>query len=256
MTAVHGTTVDIPTPDGVADAYLAYPDDGAAHPGVLVFQDAFGLRPALRDLGDRIAAHGYCVLIPNLFYRAGRAPVLDLPEFIDLEARPEVFGQLMPLIMSLTPEVVKSDSGAYLDWMAASDKITAGPVGATGYCMGGRLVVQTAAAHPDRIAAGAGFHTGHLVLDGPGSPHRALESVTAELYFAFADNDEGMTPEHIEEFDKALAAAGIRHKTEVYEGAAHGYTQIDTSVYNEEAAERHYRELFALLDRTIGQPQG
>jgi carboxymethylenebutenolidase len=251
MTAVHGTTVDIPTSDGVADAYLTHPDDGAAHPGVLVFQDAFGVRPSLRDLGDRIAAHGYTVLIPNLFYRAGRAPVIELPEFIDFQKRPEVFGQLRPLMAALTPEAVKSDAGAYLDWMAASDKITPGPVGATGYCMGGRLVVQAAAAYPDRIAAGAGFHTGNLVTDGPDSLHLGVEPITAELYFAFADNDQGATPEQIEVFDKALEAAGVRYRSEIYEGAAHGYTQNDTSVYNEEAAERHYRELFALLDRTL-----
>lgn len=252
MTAVHGTSVDIPTPDGVADAYVTYPDDGAPHPGVLVYQDAFGLRPALERLADRIAAHGYTVVVPNLFYRAGRAPLFDLPDPIVMSERPNIFQEIMPLMMALTPEVVKSDSGAYLEWMAASDKIADGPVGLTGYCMGGRIVVYTAAAHPDRVAAGGAFHTGHLVLDDAASPHQVVDSITAEMYFGYADNDQSMTPEHIETFTKALDAAGVRHTSTIYEGAPHGYTQADTEAHHPEAAERHYRELFALLDRTIG----
>lgn len=252
MTAVHGTSVDIPTPDGIADAYVSYPDDGAAHPGVIVFQDAFGLRPSLRELGDRIAAHGYTVLVPNMFYRAGRAPLFDLPDPIVMAERPDIFEKLRPLMMQLTPEVVKSDAGAFLDWMATFPQIADGPVGLTGYCMGGRLVVQTAAAYPDRVAAGAGFHTGRLVADDSDSLHLVVDSITAELYFGHADNDQSMPPEHIEIFDKALDAAGVRHTTEVYEGAVHGYTQADTEAYNAEAAERHYRELLALFDRTLG----
>jgi carboxymethylenebutenolidase len=253
MSSVHGTSVDIPTPDGVADAYVAYPDDGAAHPGVLVFQDAFGLRPSLRALADRIASHGYTVLVPNMFYRAGRAPLFDLPDPIVMAERPDILQGIMPLMMQLTPEVVKSDSGALLEWMAAFPQIAAGPVGLTGYCMGGRLVVYTAAAHPDRVAAGAAFHTGHLITDDGSSPHLVVDSITAELYLAPADNDQSMSPEHIETFAKALDAAGVRHTTEVYEGAVHGYTQSDTEAYNAEAAERHYRELLALYDRTLRQ---
>ncbi|WP_216898724.1 dienelactone hydrolase family protein [Nocardia alni] len=251
MTAVHGESVDIQTPDGVADAYVTYPDDGAAHPAVLVYQDAFGLRPALRKLADRIAEGGYTVLAPNLFYRGGRAPVFELPEFIDMQSRPDLFGSIRPLMEQLTPEVVKSDAGAYLAWLAAFDKASDGPVGLTGYCMGGRLVVQTAAAYPDRVAAGAGFHTGRLITDGPDSLHNAVDTITAELYFGHADNDQSMTPEQAETFDKALDAAGVRHTTEFYKDAVHGYTQSDTAAYNEEAAERHYRELLALYDRTL-----
>ncbi|MGQ4615718.1 dienelactone hydrolase family protein [Nocardia sp. R7R-8] len=253
MSAVHGRSVDVRTPDGVADAYVAHPDDGAAHPGVLVIQDGFGLRPSLRSLADRIASHGYTVLVPNAFYRHGRAPVVELPDLIDPAQRPEIFQQVFPMIRELTPERLRSDAGAYLAWLASSPQVAEGKVGVTGYCMGARLAVLTAGMFPDRIAAVAGFHGGPLVTDTPDSPHLILGNITAELYFAHAGEDEHMTAEHIAQFDKALDAAGVRHRTEVYAGARHGYTQADTSAHDPDAAERHYRELLALLDRTVRQ---
>ncbi|MGV9680229.1 dienelactone hydrolase family protein [Nocardia sp. NPDC003482] len=251
MTAVQGLSVDVPMPDGVADAYVAYPDDGAAHPGVLLYPDAFGLRPVVRGIVDRVAAHGYTVLAPNLFYRHGRAPVVDLPDFIDFTARPDLFGQLRPLMVELTGPTTVRDAGAYLDWLASFDHAAPAPFGTTGYCMGGRQALRTAAAFPDRIAAVAAFHTGHIVTDAPDSPHHDLEKIRAEVYFGHADQDQSMPPEAIEAIDKTLTAANIPHRTEIYEGAAHGYTQSDTSVYDEAATERHYRELLSLLDRTL-----
>ncbi|MFE3542668.1 dienelactone hydrolase family protein [Nocardia sp. NPDC059177] len=251
MTATHGTLVDVRTPDGVADAYVAYPDDGAAHPGVLVIQDGFGLRPSLRTLAERIAAHGYTVLVPNAYYRHGNAPVIELPNFIDPEQRPEILQQVFPMIRELTPELLRSDTGAYLEWLAAAPLVAEGKVGLTGYCMGARLAVMAAAMFPDRVAAVAGFHGGPLVTATPDSPHLAVGNITAELYFAHAGEDHHMTPDHIAQFDTALADAGVRHRTEVYEGAHHGYTQADTSAYHPEAAERHYRELLALFDRNL-----
>ncbi|MGW4531016.1 dienelactone hydrolase family protein [Nocardia sp. NPDC004340] len=251
MTATHEMPVDVHTPDGVADAYVTYPDDGATHPGVLVIQDGFGLRPSLRKMADRIAAHGYTVLVPNAYYRHGRAPVIELPDLIDPAQRPEIFQQVFPMIRELTPDVLRSDIGAYLDWLAASPRVAAGKVGVTGYCMGARLAVMAAAMFPDRIGAVAGFHGGPLVTDTPDSPHLTVGNITAELYFAHAGEDHHMTPEHIAQFDKALAAAGVRHRTEVYEGAQHGYTQADTAAYDPASAERHYRELLALFDRNL-----
>lgn len=253
MTATYAMSVDVQTPDGVADAYVTYPDDGAAHPGVLVIQDGFGLRPSLRSLADRIAAHGYTVLLPNAYYRHGRAPVIELPDFIDPAQRPEIFQQVFPMIRELTPQLLRSDAAAYLAWLAASPQVAEGQVGLTGYCMGARLAVMAAAMFPDQVAAVAGFHGGPLVTDTPDSPHLTVGNITAELYFAHAGDDDHTTPEHIAQFDKALDAAGIRHRTEVYEGAHHGYTQADTSAYDPEAAERHYRELLALFDRNLRQ---
>ncbi|MFF0456085.1 dienelactone hydrolase family protein [Nocardia africana] len=251
MPETHGMSVDVQTPDGVADAYLTCPADDAAHPGVLVVQDGFGLRPSLRALADRIAAHGYTVLLPNAYYRHGRAPVIELPDYIDPARRPEIFQQVFPMIRDLTPELWRSDVGAYLDWLAASPKVTAGKGGVTGYCMGARLAVLTAGMFPDRVAAVAGFHGGPLVTDTDDSPHRGVGNFTGELYFAHAGEDEHMTAEHIGAFDKALADAGVRHRTEIYAGARHGFTQADTSAHDAEAAERHYRELLALFDRTL-----
>ncbi|WP_280364796.1 dienelactone hydrolase family protein, partial [Nocardia wallacei] len=165
MTAVQGLSVDVPTPGGVADSYLAAPADGAPHPGVLLYMDAFGLRPSLRAMADRIAAHGYTALVPNVFYRHGRAPVVELPDFIDPGQRPDIFQRLLPMIQELTPEIAAADAAAYLEWLAAHDRTAAGPVGLTGYCMGARLVVYTAAAFPDRVAAAPGVPRG-----GRGTP--------------------------------------------------------------------------------------
>ncbi|NUS45338.1 MAG: dienelactone hydrolase family protein [Mycobacteriaceae bacterium] len=251
MTATRGRSVDVPTPTGVADAYVTSPADGADYPGVLVIQDGFGLRPSLFSLADRIAAHGYTVLLPNAYYRRGRAPVVDLPDFIDPAARPDIFERVFPMIRELTSERLASDVGAYLTWLAESPLVTAGKVGLTGYCMGARLAVLAAAMFPDRIAAIAGFHGGPLVTDTADSPHLTVGSITAELYFAHAGNDQHMTAEHIAQFDTALAAAGVRHRTEVYPGALHGYTQADTTAHDAEADERHFRELLALFARTL-----
>ncbi|MDN0201180.1 dienelactone hydrolase family protein [Streptomyces sp. S.PNR 29] len=251
MTAVQGTAVDIPTEDGTADAYLAHPGDGSPHPAVLLYMDAFGLRPYLRSMADRLAGAGYTVLVPNVFYRHGRAPVVELPEFIDPAARPEIFESIGPIIQSLTTELAMRDAGAYLRWLADSPVAADGPVALTGYCMGARLALLTAGTYPDRVAAAAGFHGGRLATDGPDSPHLVAGRVTAELYFGHADQDHSLPPEQIERLENALTAAGVRHRCEVYTGAAHGYTQADTAAYDKEADERHWAALLDLLGRTF-----
>ncbi|MCL8010189.1 dienelactone hydrolase family protein [Streptomyces sp. AS02] len=251
MTSVQATDVDVPTEDGVADAYLAHPGDGLPRPGVLLYQDAFGLRPHLRSMADRLAEAGYTVLVPNVFYRHGRSPVFELPEFIDPAARPELWEKIVPVMQSLTPELAMRDAGAYLRWMAQRPEVADGPVALTGYCMGARLALRTAGAYPERVAAAAGFHGGQLATDAPDSPHLVAEHVTAELYFGHADADHSMPPEQMERLAGALTAAGVRHRYEVYEGAHHGYTQADTSAYDRAAAERHWAALLDLLKRTF-----
>ncbi|MFL4497173.1 dienelactone hydrolase family protein [Streptomyces sp. VTCC 41912] len=251
MTQVHGASLDLPTPDGTADAYFAHPDDGAPHPGVLLYMDAFGLRPSLEAMARRLAGHGYAVLVPNVLYRAGRAPLVELPEHVSPADRPEIFTQLFPLIRALTPELAMRDAGTYLDWLAASPQVADGPVGTTGYCMGGVLALRTAAAFPDRIAAVGAFHAGNLVTDAADSPHLLLDRVTAELYFGHADQDHSMSAEQIEQLERALDAAGLRYRSELYEGAQHGYTQVDTAMYDAKANERHWRALVDLFGRTL-----
>lgn len=245
------TTVDVPTSDGTADAYLVRPDGDGPFPAVLVFMDAFGLRPRLAEMAERIASRGYLVLVPNLFYRAGRAPLTDLSGLADPEQRGAIFGQLMPFIRALTPEVIRRDAGAYLDFLAARHDVASGPVAITGYCMGGMNALRAIEAYPDRIAALASFHAGRVVTDAPDSPHLGVGSVTGELYFAHADRDQSMTADQIATLEKALAAAGVTYRSEVYPGAHHGFTMADTAMYDEQATERHWAALFDLLDRTF-----
>ncbi len=246
---MESSNVEVTTQDGVADAYLTRPDDGAPHPGVLFIVDAFGLRPRIEEMADRIAAHGYVVLAPNVFYRAGRAPVLPFPDFTEVDSRANFFQQIRPLIESLTPERLERDGAAYLDYLA---EVAPGPVAITGYCMGGRAGWRIAATHPDRVAALGSFHAGGLVTDDPDSPHLSAGELRGELYFGHADNDQNMTAEQIAALERALDDAGARYRSELYEGAAHGYTMSDTPVYDEAAADRHFSELFALLDRVHG----
>jgi carboxymethylenebutenolidase len=245
------TVIDIPTPDGTADAYLAHPDDGAPHPAVLLYMDAFGLRPHLKGMADRLASAGYTVLVPNVFYRSGRAPLVELPDFINPAERPEIIASLRPAALSLTPEGAMRDAAAYLDWLAASPLATDGKVGVTGYCMGAGLALRTAGTHPDRVAAAAGFHGAYLATDAPDSPHLLADRITAELYFGHADNDSTNPADQIDRLDKALTAAGVRHHGETYAGAHHGFTQADTAMYSAEATERHWAALLELLGRTL-----
>ncbi|WP_367325496.1 dienelactone hydrolase family protein [Streptomyces sp. HUAS ZL42] len=251
MTSVQATAVDIPTEDGVADAYLVHPGDGDARPAVLLYQDAFGLRPHLRSMADTLAAAGYTVLVPNVFYRHGRSPVFDLPEFIDPSSRPDLWEQIGPVMQSLTPELAMRDAGAYLRRLEESPLVADAPVALTGYCMGARLALLTAGTYPARIAAAAGFHGGRLATDGPDSPHLVAEHITAELYFGHADDDPSLPPEQIERLEDTLTRAGVRHHCEVYPGAHHGFTQADTASYHKEGDERHWAALLDLLKRTF-----
>ncbi|EGX57139.1 hydrolase [Streptomyces zinciresistens K42] len=250
-TAVQGTAVDVPTEDGTADAYLVRPADGVPRPAVLLYMDAFGLRPRLRAMADRLAGAGYTVLVPNVFYRAGRAPVVELPEFIDPAARPDILRSVTPMMRELTPRAAMRDARAFLDLLAASPAAAAGPVALTGYCMGARLSLLTAGTYPDRVAAAAGFHGGRLATEAPDSPHLVARHITAELYFGHADQDPSLPAEQIERLEAALTRAGVRHRSEVYAGAGHGYTQSDTSAYDAGADERHWAALLDLLERAF-----
>lgn len=246
---MQSATIDVPTPDGVADSYLTRPDGDAGYPGVLLMIDAIGLRPEIERVADRIAARGYVVLAPNVFYRGGRAPLWETPDLRDPESAGKFMSVLGPLMGAMTPAAVTADSAAYLDFL--SDVADGPAVGVTGYCMGGRLAWQIAAAHPGKVAAMAGFHTGGIVTDGEDSAHLLADNITAEVYWGHADNDRGMTPENIATLNDAMDAASIRYTTEVYENAAHGFTMSDLPAYNENAAERHFDALAALLDRTL-----
>ncbi|MFI8434233.1 dienelactone hydrolase family protein [Streptomyces sp. NPDC079020] len=243
------TTVRIPTPDGRADAFAAFPDGGERHPGVLLYQDAFGVRPELEDKARELAAHGYYVLVPNVYYRHGPAPVTELPGHIGKEIRPAVIDRLMPLITAHTTERVLRDADAYLTFLTSRPEVTAGPVAAIGYCMGGALAVRTAAAHPGRVAAVAGFHPSPLVTDAPDSPHHLFGELTAQVHLGLAEGD--MTPGTTSELLRALDAAGVEHTTEIYPGTVHGFTMSDTDAFSPSAVQRHWDRLLLLLRRTL-----
>jgi carboxymethylenebutenolidase len=245
---MQSSTVEVNTPDGVADSYLTRPEDDRAHPPVLFIMDAYGLRPRIEEMADRIAARGYCVLAPNVFYRAGRAPVLPLPDFSNPEWRASFFEAVRPLIGQLTAENAGRDGAAYVDYLTA---LAPGPVAITGYCMGARLGWRIAVAEADRVGALASFHGGGLVTDAPDSPHRSASELKAELYFGHADNDQSMSAEQIAILERTLDDAGARYRSELYEGAVHGYTMSDTAAYDQAASERHFTELFALLERAL-----
>jgi carboxymethylenebutenolidase len=241
------SSLDVTTADGVADSYLVLPE-GEPKGAVLFVVDAYGLRARIEEMAERIAGEGYAVLAPNVFYRAGRAPVLPMPDTTDEASHHAFFAEVKPLMAELGPEAMASDGAAYLDALAAQ---APGPAAITGYCMGGRLGWRVAAALPQRVAALGCFHAGGLVSDAADSPHRSAADLACELYFGFADQDRSMPAEAIAELEQTLDAAGASYRAEVYAGAQHGYTMADTAAWNEEACERHYRALFELLGRSL-----
>ncbi len=245
---MEGETIDVKTDDGTADAYLARPSDRAGLPTVLLMMDAFGLRAQIERMADRIAAWGFVVLAPNLYYRSGPAREMPMPDLEDPAQRGPFFERIRPLMEELTPERIVRDGAAYLGLL---EELGRGPVAITGYCMGARLGWMIAAAHPHRVAALGAFHGGRLVTDEQDSPHLSAGALEAELYFGHADKDQSMTAENIATLERALEQAGVTYRSELYRGAAHGYTMADTAAYDEAAAERHFRELQGLLERTI-----
>ncbi|ROQ63680.1 carboxymethylenebutenolidase [Streptomyces sp. 840.1] len=242
-------TLLIPTADGRADALAAFPDSDERHPGVLLYPDAFGVRPVLEEMALELAGHGYYVLVPNIFYRHGPAPVIELPEHIGAEARPAIFAQVMPLIEAHTSERALRDADAYLEFLTGRPEVSAGPVAAVGYCMGGTLAMRTAAAHPDRVAAVAGFHPGALVTGAPDSPHHRFAEVTAQVHLGLAEGD--MTPETFSELKQALDAAGVSHTSEIYPGTTHGFTMSDTDAFSASGLRRHWDRLLPLLSEAL-----
>jgi carboxymethylenebutenolidase len=241
--------VDIKTPDGVADAALYYPEGKGPWPAVLIWPDVVSLRPVFREMGRRLAAEGYVVLVPNLYYRVKRAPVVEGGFNF---ANPDDRAKLTPLRASVTPEGTDRDAAAYvafLDAQPQTDK-TRG-VGTQGYCMGGPLAFRTAAAAPSRVTAVASFHGGGLVTDQPTSPHLLLPKTRAEFLVLIAENDDKQDPAAKDKLKAALAAAGRPHRVEVYAGAAHGWTVKGGQVYDEALAEKAWAELLDLYKRAL-----
>jgi carboxymethylenebutenolidase len=242
--------VEIKTPDGTADAALFYPKAKGKFPAVLLWPDVMSLRPVFRDMGRRLAAAGYVVLVPNLYYRVQKAPVIQGSFNF---ANPEDRAKLMPMRATVTPEGTAKDAVAYIAFLDAQPQTNkAKKVGVQGYCMGGPLSFQTAAAVPDRIAAVASFHGGGLLTAKPDSPHLLLPKTKAAYLIEIADNDDKQDPTVKDKLKVAFAEAKIPAQIEVFEGANHGWTVKGSQVYNEEAAERAWTNLLALYKKALG----
>ena len=237
--------IDVTTPDGVCDSYFVHPASGA-HPGVLIWPDAFGLRPAKRQMAKRLAESGYSVLVVNQYYRSQRAPIVDSRDFA------AVAGTLRPLMGTLNAETHMSDARAFVSFLDSQASVDSNrKMGTMGYCMGGPITMRTAAAVPDRIGAGASFHGGGLVTDQPDSPHLLVPQMTAHYLFAIAENDDENEPEAKNVLREAFDAAGLPAEIEVYEGALHGWCPPDTLVYHEAQAERAWSRLLALFEGAL-----
>ncbi len=240
--------VMIETPDGVCDAYFVHPVEGATA-AVLVWPDIFGLRPAFRGMGKRLAEAGYAVLTVNPYYRGATAPV---PGYDAAFGAPEFQDNVMPLAQALNPETQVTDATAFIAWLDAQDAVdTSRQIGTTGYCMGGPFVMRTAAAIPGRVGAGATFHGGGLATDAPDSPHLLIPQMEASFLIAIAENDDESDPQAKETLRETFAANGVNAEVEVYEGTMHGWCPTDSRVYHEEQAEHAWARLLALFETAL-----
>ena len=242
-------SIDIKTQDGNCDCFIARPAEGK-FPAVLLLMDAYGPRDYLYEMARELASNGYCVLLPNLFYRQKRAPVVNAKFPVAAEDLPQARSEIMALLQNHNIEDNVRDMSVLLSYLSEQKNVIA-PYGVTGYCMGGGLAIRTAAEYPDKIAAAASFHAGRLATDQPNSPHLLLPKIKAEIYVAHADNDQSMPAEQIEVFNQALEQSHIKAKAELYTGAAHGFTMMDLPAGNKEALARHWQNLLDLFERCL-----
>jgi carboxymethylenebutenolidase len=242
------TEVQIETRDGRCRGFVSKPEGRGPWPAVLVYMDGVGIRPAMLALGERLATYGYYVLVPDLYYRSGPYEPMDARTiFADPEHRKVLNERFMS---HATAPNVMSDTEAFLGFLAGAPEAQRGPVGTTGYCLGGRMSFIAAGTYPDRFAASAAYHPSRLATDAPDSPHLLAPRIRARVYVAGASDDASFPPEQQRRLDEALAAAHVEHVVETYP-AKHGWVFPDFAVYDEAAAERHWATLTALLDATL-----
>lgn len=242
--AVTESDVTVKTPDGTADCYFVHPVTGTA-PGVLVWPDIFGLRPAFRQMGKRLAETGYSVLVVNPFYRVKKAPTAEAGSKTPIP-------QLMPLAQALNETTQMTDARAFIGWLNQQASVAKNrKIGTQGYCMGGPIAFRTAAAMPDRVGAVASFHGGGLVTDMPNSPHLQVAKTKAQLLIAIAANDDMRSPNEKNVLKETFAKVNLPAEIEVYTGAAHGWCPPDSGVYNEAQAERAWSRLLALYEKAL-----
>jgi len=238
-------TIDISTPDGTMPTFVVHADREEPAPIVLVLMDGLGFREALRDVARRLASSGYYVMLPDLYYRSGRDQRIE-------RGQPRAWDRLTLLVLSLTNERMVRDAEALLAFAQseAAAKSSAA-AGVMGFCIGGRIAAVLAQALGDRLGAAASVHPGNLATDEEGSPHRNVDRVRAELYFAIADRDQWCPPEQVSQIERALADHAVRHEIEWHHGSLHGFSLPDGDSYDETAAERVWERTLALFHRTL-----
>lgn len=248
--AVTETTVNVTTPDGTCDAAFVHPSSGA-HAAVIFWPDAFGLRPSMRAMARRLAEDGYSVLVPNPFYRVGRAPFWEDASKVDFNKERD---KLMPLTNSIRAAgAAEKDTAAFITWLDRQPSVnTSRKIGTQGYCMGGALVMRTAATVPDRVGAGASFHGGGLVTSDPASPHLLAPKIKARMYFGIASNDDKQQPDAKDTLREAFAAAKNPAEIKVYT-APHGWCVPDMAggLYDRNEAEAAWASLTALYKAAL-----
>jgi len=242
---VTESEVNVKTPDGTADCYFVHPSTGTA-PGVLVWPDIFGLRPAFRTMGKRLAESGYSVLVVNPFYRQKKAPTAEQGAATPVQG-------LFPMMQALTEPLNMTDAKAFVGWLDQQPSVAKNrKIGTQGYCMGGFLAFRTAAAVPERVGAVASFHGANLVMkDNPSSPHLQAAKSKAQFLVAIAEPDDMRSPTDKTVMKETFAAAKLPAEIEVYTGAAHGWCPPDTNVYNEPQAEKAWSRLLALYGKAL-----
>src|SRR5262245_46775019 len=241
---VTESDVTVKTPDGTADCYFVHPASGTS-PGVLVWPDIFGLRPAFRTMGKRLAESGYAVLVVNPFYRVKKAPTAENGAATPIQ-------QLMPLAQALNETTHMADAKAFIAWLDQQQSVAKNrKIGTQGYCMGGPIAFRTSAAVPDRVGAVASFHGGGLVTQNPSSPHLQASKTKAQFLICIATNDDQRSPTEKDVLKETFAKAGLPAEIEVYTGAAHGWCPPDSGVYNEPQAEKAWSRLLALYGKAL-----
>lgn len=242
----------IDAPDGVMETFVTQPDEGGPHPVVLFYMDAIGVREELKDMARRIGTAGYCVLLPNLFYRvAGIEEVLLDAQQIEVKGSDER-KRFWGLVKSVSNGRVAADTGPLLDYARALDGAAPGPAGCVGYCLSGQFVYTVAARYPDAIAAAASYYGAGIVTDRSDSPHLGTGGIRAELYLAFAEDDPWVPDTSVDALARCLEGSGVRHRIERYAGAHHGFAFPDRHCYDKAAAERHWERMLALFRRNLG----
>jgi carboxymethylenebutenolidase len=244
------TDTTIQTRDGLCPASVFRPAAGGAPwPGVIMYMDGVGMRPAMHALAERLAGAGYVVLLPDLFYRGGPYQAADPKALFSDPAVRQAWFATHASKTTLT--AVMNDTAAFLDFLAAQPDVRQPKVGTTGYCMGGRFSLAAAGSYPERVAATASFHGGNLANDAPDSPHLLAPRMKARVYVAGAVQDASFPDEMKRRLDEALTAAGVDHQIETYEGLRHGWVPADMPVHDPAGAERHFQAMTALFDSTL-----